>query len=75
MQLVLVTSNGPEGARTYVEAIDDLAASVRDVVDEWFELCDDQPGITLLDELERAQRPDRGDATSAVRRTAMGGAR
>jgi hypothetical protein len=50
--LVVIQSIDPDAASTWVEALDDLFASVRDVVDEWLELCDDQPGITLLDDLD-----------------------
>lgn len=51
-QLVVIQSHDPAAAASWVEAIEELCANARDVVDEWFALCDDQPGITLLDELD-----------------------
>ena len=52
VQLVVIRSADPQAGETWVEAIDNLMAAVRDVVDEWLALCDDQPGITLRDELD-----------------------
>jgi hypothetical protein len=51
-RLIVITSDTPGGASTWIEALDDLMASSRDVIDEWHELCDDQPGITLRDDLD-----------------------
>jgi hypothetical protein len=52
LQLVVIHSDDDHAADTWVDALDTLSASVRDVVDEWFELCDDQPGITQLGDLD-----------------------
>jgi hypothetical protein len=54
-RLIVITSDTPGGASTWIEALDDLMASSRDVIDEWHELCDDLDGLAArIESLRRA---------------------
>lgn len=50
-RLIVVTSDEPDGASTWIDALDDLMASCRDVIDEWHD-ARPYPERAQLDELD-----------------------
>lgn len=51
-RLVVLTFDDSAAAVRFDEGLLALLTSARDLIDEWHELCDDQPGITLLPDLD-----------------------